>query len=251
MLIPFSISFQRLILGPKFIQNATIFPATRPNRKAATLYTYQDMKITFGVSTHMRRFLPLALVLTAACTTLEAQTSSAPVQPSAAAPAAAAPVAAPVTPAKRAKAEQLLALLKLDTGLQGMLSNTSRRIHSLAQEQAAQAGQTPDQQKLATDYTSKIDTMTTSALDYAKLRQPLADVYATNFTDSELDGIIAFYSSPAGKTFVDKTQVVGDQTNALFQGVLKDLQPKLGETTKEFQTSLKAAKPPTIGTPSR
>jgi uncharacterized protein len=202
----------------------------------------------------MRRFLPLALVLTAACATVEAQTASpSAAKPaastSAAKPAVAAPAAAPITPAKRAKAEQLLVLLKLDSGLQTMLSNTGRRIHSLAQEQAAQAGKTPDQQKLATDYTAKIDAMTTSALDYGKLRQPLADVYASNFTDSELDSIIAFYGSPAGKVFVDKTQVVGEQTNLLFQGVLKDLQPKLGEATKEFQTSLKASAPPTISTP--
>ncbi|WP_049780757.1 DUF2059 domain-containing protein [Terriglobus saanensis] len=194
----------------------------------------------------MRRFLPLALVLTAACATVEAQTAPSAAKPVVAAPA---PAAAPITPAKRAKAEQLLVLLKLDSGLQTMLTNTGRRIHSLAQEQAAQAGKTPEQQKLATDYTAKIDAMTTSALDYAKLRQPLADVYASNFTDSELDSIIAFYGSPAGKVFVDKTQAVGEQTNALFQGVLKDLQPKLGETTKEFQTSLKAATPPTISTP--
>ena|GEM_PF-2088391 len=194
----------------------------------------------------MRRFLPLALVLTAAAATVEAQTAPAPAP--AAKPAVAAPAAAPITPAKRAKAEQLLVLLKLDTGLQGMLSSTAARIHSLAQQQAAQA-KTPEQQKLATDYTAKIDAMTTSALDYAKLREPLADVYASNFTDSELDSIIAFYGSPAGKVFVDKTQPVGEQTNTIFQGVLKDLQPKLAESTKEFQTSLKAATPPTISTP--
>jgi uncharacterized protein len=207
------------------------------------------MKITLGVSSNMRRFLPLALVLTAACAPLDAQTSPSAAKPAAVAAPATAAATAPVTPAKRAKAEQLLALLKLDTGLQGMLSNTASRIHSLAQQQAAQAGKTPEQQKLATDYTAKIDAMTTSALDYSKLRQPLADVYATNFSDTELDSIIAFYGSPAGKVFVDKTQAVGEQTNALFQGVLKDLQPKLGETTKEFQTSLKATTPPTISTP--
>ncbi len=202
------------------------------------------MKITLGVCTHMRRFLPLALVLTSACATVEAQTAPAP----AAKPAVAAPAAAPITPAKRAKAEQLLVLLKLDTGLKGMLSGTATRIHSLAQQQAAQA-KTPEQQKLATDYTAKIDAMTTSALDYAKLREPLADVYASNFTDSELDSIIAFYGSPAGKVFVDKTQPVGEQTNAIFQGVLKDLQPKLADSTREFQANLKAATPPTISTP--
>lgn len=192
----------------------------------------------------MHRFLPLALVLTAACATVEAQTA-----PSAPSPAVAAPAAAPITPAKRAKAEQLLVLLKLDTGLQGMLTNTSSRIHTLAQQQVAQASKSPDQQKLATDYMAKIDAMTTSSLDYAKLRQPLADVYASNFTDSELDSVIAFYGSPAGKVFVDKTQPVSEQTNAIFQGVLKDLQPKLADATREFQTSLKASTPPTISTP--
>lgn len=192
---------------------------------------------------HMRRILSLALLLSAtgAFAQAPATTPVPTVTP--------VPVPAPISAAKRAKSDRLLALLKIDTGLQTMLKGTQTRIHGLAQQQAAQASKAADQQKLATDYTAKVDSMTATALDYTMLRQPLSDIYASSFSDAELDSILAFYATPAGQAFVEKTSPIGNSTNDLLKATLTDLQQKLGDATKDFQSALKASTPPTLTTP--
>ena len=48
---------------------------------------------------------------------------------------------------------------------------------------------------------------------------PIADIYARNFTVSEMHLLVAFYRTPAGQKFLDKSSVVTEQMATIGQGI--------------------------------
>jgi hypothetical protein len=58
--------------------------------------------------------------------------------------------------------------------------------------------------------------------------------YAETFTQEEVDGLIAFYGSPAGQAFAEKQPLVIQNTNRLIQ-------QRLGAITAKIQTEMRGA----------
>jgi hypothetical protein len=53
----------------------------------------------------------------------------------------------------------------------------------------------------------------------SELLGQIAGVYARNFTASEMRQLAAFYRTPAGQKFLDKSQVVSQETGAITQNI--------------------------------
>jgi hypothetical protein len=155
---------------------------------------------------------------------------------------------APPSPAQLEKAQRLVTALKGDAAADQLAGQIKDRIHTLGQQQSAQAT-TDEQKKIATAYVGKLDNLTNEALDISKIHSQIVQIYATSYTGAELDSAIAFYASPLGQSFLTKSQASTTQTNQIFESILRELQPKLGQATRTFQTDIKATQPPTISTP--
>ena len=169
----------------------------------------------------MPRFAPLALaLLTAATPALVAQTAQ-----KAKAPAAAHSTAGSeaVSPAKQAKAAELLSLMKTDEAVQGGLARYRDMIHQAAEQQTSGHTTTPEDKKATDAYMGQIANLQ-GTLDYNKFKTTLVDDYARSFTEQQLDSIIAFYKSPAGQALQTK---------------LPDLQKEIGTMLNEKVTSLR------------
>jgi hypothetical protein len=69
-------------------------------------------------------------------------------------------------------------------------------------------------------------------------------LYADTFTDEELDGIIAFYKSPAGISLIEKTPELTKQASALVQAKMVILQPQMKQLLEDFVKSQTAAPSP-------
>jgi hypothetical protein len=78
-----------------------------------------------------------------------------------------------------------------------------------------------------------------SELSWEKMRDLYQQVYAETFTQEEVDGLIAFYESPAGKAFVAKMPTVMQKSMVLMQQrmapMVQRLQQSLQETVLEVQ----------------
>jgi len=51
----------------------------------------------------------------------------------------------------------------------------------------------------------------------------IAGVYARNFAAGEMRQLVAFYRTPAGQKFLDKSQVVSQETGAITQNIGRTL----------------------------
>jgi hypothetical protein len=168
--------------------------------------------------------------------------------------AAAVPAARADDASHRAKAEEMLRLTKTDTGLKDQLTNLQTRIGELSKQQFNLPTPTAEQTALLTEYRGKVQQITTEEVGYEQLRPMLVNLYATSFTDAELDGIIAFYKTPAGQSLVAKMPEIAGKTTGTVQERIKELQPKLAAVTQSYAEKLKLTPPagaaPTPAAPS-
>ena len=118
---------------------------------------------------------------------------------------------------KFAKAEELLQLTQSDQMMKmmepmmkGMLAQTD-----MPAEQRAKAGEM--QGKM----------MALVAASLSKSKPALAKVYTDTYTEEEIDGILAFYKSPAGKAFIQKMPEVMQRLMPVMMQMMGDLQPEI------------------------
>ncbi|SEB79034.1 hypothetical protein SAMN05443244_1847 [Terriglobus roseus] len=163
---------------------------------------------------------------------------------------AAAPFAHADDASHRAKAEQMLQLTHTDSMMKEQLSNLQERINGMAKQQSGQGTLTPAQTTLTTTYLKQVQDLTNDEVGWEKLRPAVVQSYADTFTDADLDGIIAFYKSPAGMALLTKSPEIAGKTMTMVQDKIKDLQPKLGAMTEDYAKKMQAAAPAPAAAPA-
>jgi hypothetical protein len=79
-------------------------------------------------------------------------------------------------------------------------------------------------------------------LSWAKIKDGFVQVYRETFSQVEIDGIIAFYKSPAGQAFIDKQPALMKNTMTLMQQRMGPIMQKIQQMTEETAKEIKAAK---------
>jgi hypothetical protein len=65
-------------------------------------------------------------------------------------------------------------------------------------------------------------------------------VYHESFTQSEIDGIIKFYKTPAGKAMINKLPLVMQNVMNEMQEMIKPMQSKMMQIQREAIEQIKA-----------
>ena len=120
---------------------------------------------------------------------------------------------------KSAKAEELLQLTQSDQMMKMMepmmKSMMAQADKDMPAEQRAKVGEMQE----------KIMALIVASLNKAK--PALAKVYTDTYTEEEIDGILAFYKSPAGKAFIQKMPEVMQRSMPVMMQMMGDLQPEI------------------------
>ena len=69
--------------------------------------------------------------------------------------------------------------------------------------------------------------------NYQTLKPRLAKIYADEFTEKELNELVAFYSSPTGKKFADKASYLMQKGMEMGKTVVEENKPELEKMIKE------------------
>jgi len=144
---------------------------------------------------------------------------------------------------RRAKTERLLVLTKSDALMDQMLGQMSAAIKSSAAEQAASLHLTPEQQVYLDKFNTRVADIIKSSLSMENLKPVIIKVYVDTYTDEELDGIIAFYSSPAGQAFVTKGPQLMQRSVQLMQQQMAGVEPQLEQASKQLTDDLAKTQP--------
>ncbi len=99
---------------------------------------------------------------------------------------------------------------------------------------------TPEQQKEIQARHDKARDLFSHMLSWESMERFYMKVYGETFTQSEIDGMTAFYSSPAGHAVIVKMPLAVKNSMAEMQEQMKPLIPKLQQMAKETAEQIKA-----------
>jgi uncharacterized protein len=129
---------------------------------------------------------------------------------------------------KAAKVEEMFRVTKSEA----MMERSLAQVRAMQQAQAAKLdlGEDPVKKQQATEAINKL---VAEHLGWEKLKPRFVALMAEAFTDEELDGILAFYRSAAGKAMVEKMPQFMAKTMGVVQGAMQEMEPEIRRIVDE------------------
>lgn len=139
------------------------------------------------------------------------------------------PLLAQSTPAdKRARLERLLQLMNMELVKEQMTDQVFRSLLSSMPSNVSPAAR------------PKVEEAKRKVLDLIKrrfswqiMKPQYIKLYEETFTDEEIDGMIAFYSTPAGQSCLKKIPVVMQRSMVIGRDAMTEISPEIQRIFKE------------------
>jgi hypothetical protein len=144
---------------------------------------------------------------------------------------------------KRVKIEEMFTVLKMDSMMKQMMNQGLAQGKEVAKSMMGGAPMTAADQKIMDDYMAKVFAVVSDRLSWEKLEPAYIDLYASAYTEEEVDGILAFYKSPVGQALLAKTPELITKSGAIVNGRMQELGPRMQEVMADLQKQLQAAHP--------
>jgi hypothetical protein len=99
---------------------------------------------------------------------------------------------------------------------------------------------TPEKQAVLDRMQTKMEAALDEMLNWDALQGMYLRTYRASFTQDELDGMMAFYRTPAGIAMIKKMPLVMQNVMGEMQSVMKPMQVKMREIQRETMQELQA-----------
>jgi hypothetical protein len=136
---------------------------------------------------------------------------------------------------------QLLELSKAEKLMDSVWAQLDSVMKSSMQQVTKGRPLSADEQTIMDKQQAKMIAIMKDELNWDKLKDGFVQVYRETFTQEEIDGIIAFYKSPAGQAFIDKQPELLKNSMALMQQRMGPMMQKIQQMTEETARELRAA----------
>lgn len=150
------------------------------------------------------------------------------------------PSPTPGAPPTEASVKQLLEVAQA----RKLVDSIMAQMDNLLQQTMAQAtkGQTipPKVQKEIDQGRSEMLALMKELLDWSKLEPLYVRVYQKSFTQQEVDGMVAFYKTPAGQAVIGKMPAVLQNTMDEMQQMMAPVMQKMQKMQQDVVAEMKA-----------
>lgn len=146
---------------------------------------------------------------------------------------------------------QLLEITDAHNLLDTMKAQVNGMVTASIQQAQQSAPLTPEKQAILDGMRTKMLAAMDEALNWDALLPIYLRTYRESFTQDELDGITAFYKSPAGQAFIKKMPAIMQNMMGEIQTIMKPIRQKLMQIQRETQRRLEdlQSKSPAPGGP--
>ena len=148
----------------------------------------------------------------------------------------------------KAKAEEMISILHLDRMVNGVVQNAMQQTTALTQQRYG-GNMTPAASAALADFQKKLSDTLTPQIGWDAIKPEYVRAFVEAFPEDQLDSMLAFYKSPAGKALLDKLPGIEQQVGGVLQKRVQDLQPQVRQMFDDFQKNLPPRTPPSLGTP--
>jgi uncharacterized protein len=101
---------------------------------------------------------------------------------------------------------------------------------------------TAAQQKQMEEVRTKVVAIMREELSWEFLESMMMEVYTKTFTQDEVDGMLAFYASPAGRSVITKMPIAMQHSMEVMQQRMTTMIPKLQQMQKEMIAQVQTGK---------
>ncbi|MFC5499465.1 DUF2059 domain-containing protein [Caenimonas terrae] len=149
--------------------------------------------------------------------------------------------AAYAAPPSQESVEQLLAATRAEATIDAMFSSLEPMMRQSMQQATQGKPLSAQQQRVLDAVPPRFAAIIRQELGWQKMKPLYVQIYQETFEQQEVDGMLAFYASPAGQAFVNKMPVVMQKSMALSQQMMKSVLPRMQQAMKEALAQAKAA----------
>ena len=151
-------------------------------------------------------------------------------------------LAANTAPASDASIREMLELTNAHQLLDNMKGQINAIMGNAIHDAVKNQTVTPERQAILDRMAAKMSAVATDTMNWDQLMPIYLRTYRESFTQDEIDGVIKFYQSPAGKAYTKKLPVVIQNVLVEMQGLIKPMQEKMAAIQKESLQELKELK---------
>jgi hypothetical protein len=112
-----------------------------------------------------------------------------------------------------------------------MIKQVFDQMKGMTSAQLDKTDMSADARKSAEDVQARVMVLVEERM--GKLQAMLVQVYADTYTEEEVEGILAFYNSPAGQAMLQKMPQLMQRSMAASQQLMGDLMPEIQKIAKE------------------
>ena len=148
-------------------------------------------------------------------------------------------------PASRDSVEQLFSMIDMQKTYDATFEAMKKSVNDAFVKSPQLQSMTPEQRKGFDLGMTRMYTLMHDEMDWSKLKPEFEQMYMDTFTQEEVDGLLAFYRSPAGKAMIEKMPMLMGKIMQTSQARMQTLMPR---AIKIMQDSMRDATPPAMPT---
>ena len=150
--------------------------------------------------------------------------------------------AANAAPPSDERIDGLLIAMRAEKTMEAVFANLDQTMHQSMV--AATQGQTlsAEQQRVFVTTSSKFSQIIREEMSWAKMQPLYVQIYRESFTEEEIAGLLAFYTSPAGVAYIEKIPVVLQKSMVIMQARMAPMREKMKIAVQQAVEEAKAAK---------
>lgn len=136
---------------------------------------------------------------------------------------------------------ELLALMQARNMINTAMKQMDATMRPMMQQALGGRGQLSErEQQIVDDAHARIQAVMHEELRWDNFEPMMISAYRNTFSQKEIDGMKAFYSSPIGQAVVAKLPMVTQQNMQAMQGRMADMIPRIQQIQKDMAAQLKA-----------
>jgi hypothetical protein len=145
---------------------------------------------------------------------------------------------------KQAKVRELFALLHVERISDQIKTNVLNQTAGIPKQLFAGADMTPENKAKFDAFQQKVVQTVDARLGWKVLEPEYIKLYSDAYTEDELNGIVAFYKTPAGAAMIAKSPELSAKSLEIVRSKMADVQPQLKTLLEDFVKDVKPAGTP-------
>ena len=135
---------------------------------------------------------------------------------------------------KATKVDELLKAMKTEATLDQVFGQMAKQIDTMTGSVAKQYNIPASQQPDMAEMSKSLMTILSDQLSWEKMKPVYEKIYSEVFDENEIDGLLTFYRSAVGQSFVTKTPLVMQKSGEAMQARLPELMAAMQKATQDF-----------------